>query len=143
MSNELYSVEHVAHVLGLHVKTVRGYVREGKLPAVRIGKQYRIARADLEAFTGSTAAPPARETAVRHRRAEVTSVVQVDAISFELMGKLSGMLTGSLQGRDPSEVPVRVQTFYDEQRASLRIVLIGPPGDIGKLLELTEVVLNQ
>ena len=46
------SVEQVAESLGLHVRTVRDYVRGGRLKAVRIGKQYRIARADLDALTG-------------------------------------------------------------------------------------------
>ena len=50
------SVEQVAAQLGLHVRTVRNYVRDGRLKAVRIGKQYRIARADLDALTGQ---PPA------------------------------------------------------------------------------------
>jgi excisionase family DNA binding protein len=48
----LYSVEQVADRLGLHVRTVRNYVREGRLKAVRIGKQYRIAADDLAAMTG-------------------------------------------------------------------------------------------
>ena len=43
VSQEMYSVEQVADLLGLHVRTVRGYVRDGRLKAVRIGKQYRIA----------------------------------------------------------------------------------------------------
>ena len=54
---ELLSVFDVAQRLNLHVKTVRGYVREGRLKAVRIGKQYRIAREDLEALTGAAIAP--------------------------------------------------------------------------------------
>ena len=45
---QLYSVEQVANRLGLNVRTVRGYIREGRLSAVRIGKQYRIAAEDLE-----------------------------------------------------------------------------------------------
>ena len=52
MPQDLYSVEQVANLLDLHVRTVRNYVREGRLKAVRIGKQYRIAREDLEAMTG-------------------------------------------------------------------------------------------
>ena len=39
MSQELYSVEQVAEHLGLHVRTVRNYVRDGRLKAVRIGKR--------------------------------------------------------------------------------------------------------
>jgi len=55
MPQDLYSVERVADLLNLHVRTVRNYVREGRLKAVRIGKQYRIAREDLEAMTGRPA----------------------------------------------------------------------------------------
>ena len=65
MLQEMYSVDQVAAQLGLHVRTVRSYVRDGRLKAVRIGKQYRIAREDLEALTGhpvagtsGSAAPP-------------------------------------------------------------------------------------
>ena len=58
MGNDMYSVEQVAELLGLHVRTVRGYIRDGRLRAVRIGKQYRIARADLDALTGRPAPAP-------------------------------------------------------------------------------------
>lgn len=51
MTEEMYSVEQVAEQLGLHVRTVRGYIRSGRLKAVRIGKQYRIARSDLAELT--------------------------------------------------------------------------------------------
>ena len=52
MTDEWFSVDQVAQRLGLHVRTVRNYVRDGRLKAVRIGKQYRIARSDLEELTG-------------------------------------------------------------------------------------------
>ncbi len=63
MTQELYSVEQVAERLGLHVRTVRNYVRDGRLKAVRIGKQYRIAREDLDALTGQKAAASGRNRA--------------------------------------------------------------------------------
>jgi len=37
MPQDLYSVEQVADLLNLHVRTVRNYVRESRLKAVRIG----------------------------------------------------------------------------------------------------------
>ena len=80
MSDELYSVEQVAERLGLHVRTVRNYVRDGRLKAVRIGKQYRISRADLEELTGGTLRATVRESSRRYRHVEVSSIVQVDAI---------------------------------------------------------------
>jgi len=51
-SAEYLSIEQVAQRLQLHVRTVRAYVRSGRLKAVRVGKQYRIAPEDVAAFTG-------------------------------------------------------------------------------------------
>jgi excisionase family DNA binding protein len=43
--------EEAAEALGIHVQTLRGYVRSGKLPALRLAgeRAIRIRRADLEA----------------------------------------------------------------------------------------------
>ena len=42
--------EEAAEALGIHVQTLRGYVRSGKLPALRLAgeRAIRIRRADLE-----------------------------------------------------------------------------------------------
>nr|WP_218007938.1 helix-turn-helix domain-containing protein [Herbidospora sakaeratensis] len=134
-----YSVEQVANLLGLHVKTVRNYVRDGKLKAVRIGKQYRITREDLEAFTGHPVVP---ETVRRHRAVEVSSVVQVDAISRQQTDRLSNALiaaanTGSGEGR------LRVETVYDEVRASLKIIVIGGAADTSALLAIVDALTQE
>jgi excisionase family DNA binding protein len=44
MSQQLHSIEEVAKLLGLHVRTVRNYVREGRLKAIRIGKLFWLER---------------------------------------------------------------------------------------------------
>ncbi len=58
-------MEQVADLLGLHVKTVRGFVHDGRLKAVRIGKQYRISGEGVEISSGGA----------------VPSIVQVEAVS--------------------------------------------------------------
>lgn len=116
MSQELYSVEQVAERLGLHVKTVRSYVREGRLKAVRIGKQYRIAREDLEAMTGRP--EPAPEPVIRNRHVEVSSIVEIDAISVEAANQLSMSLVSAASG-------IRIEAIYNQERARLKIILVG------------------
>ena len=116
MSQELYSVEQVAERLGLHVKTVRSYVREGRLKAVRIGKQYRIAREDLEAMTGRP--EPAPEPVIRNRHVEVSSIVEIDAISVEEANQLSMSLVSAASG-------IRIEAIYNQERARLKIILVG------------------
>lgn len=44
------TVEQVADYLQLNKLTVYKYIREGRLPAARLGKGYRIRSSDVEAF---------------------------------------------------------------------------------------------
>src|SRR5204863_2191179 len=99
MAQEVFSVEQVAAKLGLHVRTVRNYVRDGRLKAVRIGKQYRISRTDLAELTGGEVAPTARESADRQRQVEVSSIVQVAALSGPDASRLATLLTAAAGGR--------------------------------------------
>jgi len=119
MSQELYSVEQVAERLGLHVRTVRRYVREGRLAAVRIGKQYRITRGDLEAFTGQ----PAASASARH--VEVSSIVEMDGVDMDTAIRLSNALIGTLNTRGAGEPPLRAQTMYDRDRQRMKFIVVG------------------
>src|SRR5215469_17154333 len=120
MAETFYSIEQVAEHLGLHVKTVRNYVREGRLKAVRIGKQYRIAAADLAAMTGRPISSFEEEPVRRTRHAEVSSVVEIDAVSPELYHRVANLALGAVGGRDrEQENPLRVQAIYDASRGRL------------------------
>jgi excisionase family DNA binding protein len=133
MSQELYSIEQVAGVLGLHVRTVRNYVRDKQLKAVRIGKQYRIAREDLEAFTGGavSAADPVR----RDRHVEVSSVVQIDAIANDAASRITNTLMASANGRHEGQ-PLRIDTIYDEERGRLKVIVSGSVATTVGMLKL-------
>ncbi len=136
----MYSVEQVAGVLGLHVKTVRGYVRDGRLKATRVGKQYRIAAADLEEFTGHPVAAPARETARRHRHVEVSGIVQIDAIGREAVDRLTTTVMAGVAGRSQGGGPLRIETVHDEERASLKIIVLGGLGPVADVLKLIDTL---
>ncbi len=47
---EVLTVEQAAEYLQMHKGTVYRYIREGLLPAVRLGKVYRLLRWDVDAF---------------------------------------------------------------------------------------------
>lgn len=49
----LLTAEEVAERLRVNVNTVRRYIRSGRLPAIRLGKGYRIRSEDFEAFLRS------------------------------------------------------------------------------------------
>ncbi|MEW2430296.1 helix-turn-helix domain-containing protein [Micromonospora sp. NPDC047644] len=135
MTEEVYSVEQVADRLNLHVRTVRGYIRSGRLRAVRIGKQYRITAGDLDALTGQTTPGVARQ-------AEVSSIVGVDGVDRAAADRLGTLvLTSANTGHDQAS-PLRVQTVYDEQRHRMKIIILGDPAATAELLHLLDAVLN-
>jgi len=51
LAEELLTLQQVADELQLHIGTVREWVREEKLPAIKLSKrEYRVTRADLNKF---------------------------------------------------------------------------------------------
>lgn len=47
---EIYTPKEIAAKLKLSEKTVLDYLREGKLPGMRVGKHWRVTRAAFETF---------------------------------------------------------------------------------------------
>jgi excisionase family DNA binding protein len=137
MGNDMYSVEQVAERLGLHVRTVRNYIRDGRLNAVKIGKQYRIGRADLDALTGEPEAPG---PGAGH--AEVSSIVQIDGLATGAADRLGILLTAGAKGPRDSPEPLRIQTIYDESRSRMKIVILGGPAATADILQLLDGLLG-
>ncbi|SIN35826.1 helix-turn-helix domain-containing protein [Micromonospora cremea] len=137
MKEDMHSVEQVAERLGLHVRTVRGYIRSGRLKAVRIGKQYRIAARDLDALTGQ-----ARAATTTTAAAEVSSIVQIDGVDRAAADRLGTLVLASANtGHDPANA-LRVQTVHDEERHRMKIIILGDPAATAELLHLLDAVLN-
>jgi excisionase family DNA binding protein len=135
----MYSLEQVAEQLGLHVRTVRGYVRSGRLKAVRLGKQYRVAREDLESITGPSGP---RTLIAQHRRAEVSSVVQVDAVSEAMARRITDHLRDAVKTPREDGSELRVETIYDLGHAQMKVIVIGSLPAAANIFELLDVVLE-
>ncbi|MDE3132313.1 MAG: helix-turn-helix domain-containing protein [Acidobacteriota bacterium] len=144
MTEQMYSAEEAAQILGLQVRTVRNYVREGRLPGVRIGKQYRIARADLEAFTGGVAGTRGSDVVERVAEqpatagvaaAEVSSVVDLDGVGAAAGERLERTLLAASIAEQGAR-SLRVEPFYDEHRRRLRVIIVGGATETAEMLRL-------
>jgi excisionase family DNA binding protein len=146
MPQDLYSPEQVAGLLGLHVRTVRNYVREGRLKAVRIGKQYRIARESLEAMTGRSVSALEPEPIRRQRHVEVSSIVEIDAVSPDTANRVTKLLGGAYNGRlsrdELRDEPLRIETIYDAERARMKIILVGGMDTTASFFKVISAVLD-
>lgn len=138
MAEELCTVDEAATRLKLHPKTVLRHIREGRLPARRLGKAYRIRLADLDAFAG---VPPAPQPAPG-QEPWVTSIVDAPGVTPTLAQKMAASVTNALNARRGDGL-MRAEVIYEPERAHLKIVIVGPPGDTVNLLSLIRVWLEQ
>jgi len=143
MDYQLFTVEQVAERLGMHVKTVRNYVREGRLKAVRIGKSYRIAAADLAVLTGQPIAALTTKPVERARQVEAYCVVEASAVSPIVSQRVANSLVGAARGHEQGELPLRVQTIYDPSRAQLKIILIGSVETTAIMMRVVQALMEE
>lgn len=71
---EFYTVNQAAIALKVHSLTVRRYIKEGKLKAVRVGGNVRIALNDLRAFT--------QDFIPHTKQVRVQTIIQTKSFNF-------------------------------------------------------------
>ena len=144
MTPPLYTIERVAELLNLHVKTVRAYVRSGRLKATRIGKSYRITRADLEAFAGTSAIDlPATTTQAQARHVILSSIVDADGVTREVADRISTLLMSALNSRRGGGSEVRADVIYYPEQSKLRVTITGSPDIAASLVRVVTSLLEQ
>lgn len=137
MSSPLFTVEQVAEQLVLHPKTVLRYIRDGRLQATRIGKSYRIARAELDAFAGAASGHSSEVKDVR-----TTCIVDIPHTSAERAERTAAFLNSAAMAGDAGTPPLHINTAFDPLAKTLKVVLIGSPSDTAKLLEMLQLQLG-
>lgn len=135
MSADFLTVEATASLLGLHPKTVLRHIRDGRLRATRVGRQYRILRSDLPSVGGTG-------TAEGEVTARATTVVDIDTASPALVERLSSLLFGALNGRDFDASPISLNLAHDPDRKSVKVIIIASIADTSALLRMAEACLD-
>jgi excisionase family DNA binding protein len=135
-----YTADDVAELLNMHVKTIRRYIHEGRLKARRIGKEYRIARADLGEFAGEALAP--EKPVERTRRVLASSILDVDAISPDESHRITTMVMASLNARKGEPDFPRVDSIYYPEQAKLRVTITASPVLTCELLRMINALLE-
>lgn len=138
----LLSVDEVAEILKLHVRTVRHYVRDGRLKATRIGKQYRIALGDLERFTGGPVESHDDRVLGRGGRVQVCSVFTVEGVTPALAERLTTSLIATANGPRAPGQSLSLTTAYDVEFDRLRVLMASDLPTLRSYLPLIQAVLE-
>jgi excisionase family DNA binding protein len=140
MASQLMTIEDVAQQLNLHVKTVRRYVTTGRLKGRRIGKEYRILRADFEAFAGAPASAGPTVPVVTQRHVVASTIVDVTAISPTDSQRVTTMVMASLNARRGEGDAPRVDCIQYPEQGKLRITITATLDITCELLKMIDAL---
>jgi len=144
---DLWTVDQMAEALAMHPRTVRRYIREGRLKAHKVGGEWRIRREDAEEFTGGMV-DDLHDRALGELKQflsgmndepmggiQVCSVVDCPADSMEGPARISELLVRQMNAAGDG-VKAKFQYFYIAERRIGRFILRGSPEWVGKLLQM-------
>ena len=99
---KLYTAEDVAQITGLTLRTIRNYIKSGRLKGHRVGVQWRFTEADIQAlFAGSS---PTSDTALTNSTPAPTAPVMDAAAIAAISAAATAMVNAGVAAGMPGGV---------------------------------------
>jgi len=154
MEKLLYTVDEVSEILGLHVKTVQKFIREGRIEGQKIGRAWKVHRDALRDYTHNELTEGgwnSRESAdisndrisPESPRVSVSAVIELRQASSAEASRISNTLIAVLNGKDPAWGSSRYDFIHDPETGTARFILYGTPIFISSIMGMLEPLLEQ
>ncbi|GGE57244.1 helix-turn-helix domain-containing protein [Priestia taiwanensis] len=151
MDEKFYTIDQIADILGMHHKTIRKFITEGKLRANKVGKQWRIAGHDLSVFMEHNNVNVSHKNEVesegiefstseigmksRVDKVEIATVVDIHDVDIDESSRISNMLLAVMNSKDAKLSNSTINVKYYQSERNVKVMLWGD-------LEFTKVMLD-
>jgi excisionase family DNA binding protein len=129
MIERYYTVEKISEMLSMHPKTIQRYIREGKLPASKVGKGWRITGHDLSVFIeankGDRSLRGPGEVHSIEDRVTVSSVVDIFVHDKNEAIRIINTLSATMNAKPPEIGRSSMHTQHIIEENKVRITLWG------------------
>jgi DNA binding domain, excisionase family len=159
MNNNFFTIYEVADRLGLHHKTIRGFISDGKLKAIKVGKQWRITQEDLDIFMGRNTVlerdqnfdqpqidlenNEIKYTTNNHENTNsikngisVSAVVDIQSVDKYKFERMSNTLLAVMNSKDMQSEHATIHIKYEEAARMCKVFLWGSVGYINEMLSI-------
>jgi len=159
MDNEFYTIDKIAEILGMHHKTIRKFITEGKLAASKVGKQWRISSHDLSVFmeknnVNLSDKKISEESNIDFvtngevkdtvkQKVNVSTVVDINDVDKEEYFRISNTLIAVMNCKDSKMGKSTINMKYDEKVNRLRVLLWGNVSFIEEMLSAISMLVEQ
>ncbi|WML32817.1 helix-turn-helix domain-containing protein [Clostridium sp. OS1-26] len=158
MENKFYTIDQVAEMLGMHHKTIRKFITEGKLVANKVGKQWRISGHDLSLFLEKndekfdakkinkeqsvSFSTTSENVEIVESKINVSTVVDINEIDMDEYMRISNMLLAVMNCKDSEMKKSTINMKYNKEEKRLRIMLWGSLKFIENMLSTISILVE-
>ncbi|AGF55770.1 excisionase family DNA binding protein [Clostridium saccharoperbutylacetonicum] len=159
MENQFYTIDKIAEILGMHHKTIRKFITEGKLAASKVGKQWRISGHDLSLFMEKNNVnindkniteesnidfiTNGEVKVTEKQKINVSTVVDINDVDKDEYFRISNTLIAVMNCKDPKMGKSTINMKYDEKENRLRVLLWGTVSFIEEMLKSISMLVEQ
>lgn len=156
MEEKFYTIDKIAEMLGMHHKTIRKFITEGKLRANKIGKQWRISSHDLSLFMEDNSVTIKKNNESENSTIEfkigdednnvhkinISTVIDIMDVNDEDYRRISNTLLALMNSKDSKMNNSNLNLKYYENEKNLKILLWGNLEFSKEMLDFISVFTN-
>lgn len=156
MEEKFYTIDQIAEILGMHHKTIRKFITEGKLRANKVGKQWRISGHDLSLFMENNNVNVRNKNEVENEKIEfstgsvggnnirnqinVSTVIDINEIDSDEYRRISNMLLAAMNSKDSKMSNSTINMKHYQNERNLKVMLWGDTEFTKEMLDYISIL---
>ena len=158
MEEKFYTIDQIAEILGMHHKTIRKFITEGKIRANKLGKQWRISGHDLSLFMENNNFKIGNERSVESEQIEfsngnidtnnkfnkinISTVIDINDVNIDEYRRISNMILALMNSKDSKMSNSTINIKHYQKEGNLKIMLWGDTEFIKEMLDIISMLIE-
>ena len=159
MEEKFYTIDQIADILGMHHKTIRKFITEGKLRANKVGKQWRISGHDLSLFMEDNNVKIKSNNKLKSEKIEfsngdidsnnrtskinVSTVIDINEVDIEEHRRISNTILALMNSKDSKMSNSTINIKYYKSDKNLKVMLWGNIEFTNEMLDFISTIIDE
>ena len=158
MEEKFYTIDQIAEILGMHHRTIRKFITEGKLRANKVGKQWRISGHDLSLFMEDNNVNIKNNNKLESEKIEfstgdvdsnnktskinVSTVIDINEVDIYEHRRISNTILALMNSKDSKIRNSTINIKYYKNNKNLKVMLWGDIEFTNAMLDFISTITN-